>query len=306
MGAPARIRVGPAGWAYDDWRGIVYPEDMPRTRPPLSLLSEWFDTVEINVTFYRLMDPHQTRRWPELVAANPRFAFCAKLWRGFTHDPEFDAFPEAAARFLEGLRPLRDAGRLGMLLAQFPWSFRRTEENRVRLARLADAFEGLPLAVEVRHDSWDRAAFYTGLEARGVTLCAVDQPPLRGCLLPSDRVTARAGYIRLHGRNAEHWFRQTSDRDDRYNYLYAGGELAEWVTRARSMAKKVNDLFIVTNNHYRGQAVVNALELQHALDTLHVDPPPWLVRHYPRLSALRRGTAAREEGKPPMNSDEHR
>jgi len=306
VGAPARIRVGPAGWAYDDWRGIVYPEDMPRTRPPLSLLSEWFDTVEINVTFYRLMDPHQTRRWPELVAANPRFAFCAKLWRGFTHDPEFDAFPEAAARFLEGLRPLRDAGRLGMLLAQFPWSFRRTEENRVRLARLADAFEGLPLAVEVRHDSWDRAAFYTGLEARGVTLCAVDQPPLRGCLLPSDRVTARAGYIRLHGRNAEHWFRQTSDRDDRYNYLYAGGELAEWVTRARSMAKKVNDLFIVTNNHYRGQAVVNALELQHALDTIHVDPPPWLVRHYPRLSALRRGTAAREEGKPPMNSDEHR
>lgn len=299
MGAPARIRVGPAGWAYDDWRGLVYPEDMPRTRHPLSLLSQWFDTVEVNVTFYRLMDPRQTRRWPELVAGNPRFSFCAKLWRGFTHDPEPDDLAAAAARFLEGLRPLRDAGRLGMLLAQFPWSFRRTEENRVRLARLAGAFEGLPLAVEVRHDSWDRAAFYTGLEARGVALCAVDQPPLRGCLLPSDRVTARAGYIRLHGRNAEHWFREASGRDDRYNYLYAGGELAEWAARARSMAKKVNDLFLVTNNHYRGQAVVNALELQHALGALQVDPPPWLIRHYPRLGALRGQNTAGQGGLPP-------
>lgn len=299
MGAPARIRVGPAGWAYDDWRGIVYPEDTLRTRHPLSLLSQWFDTVEVNVTFYRLMDPRQTRRWPELVAGNPRFSFCAKLWRGFTHDPEPDDLAAAAARFLEGLRPLRDAGRLGMLLAQFPWSFRRTEENRVRLARLAGAFEGLPLAVEVRHDSWDRAAFYTGLEARGVALCAVDQPPLRGCLLPSDRVTARAGYIRLHGRNAEHWFREASGRDDRYNYLYAGGELAEWAARARSMAKKVNDLFLVTNNHYRGQAVVNALELQHALGALQVDPPPWLIRHYPRLGALRGQNTAGQGGLPP-------
>lgn len=299
MGAPARIRVGPAGWAYDDWRGIVYPEDMPRTRHPLSLLSQWFDTVEVNVTFYRLMDPRQTRRWPELVAGNPRFSFCAKLWRGFTHDPEPDDLAAAAVRFLEGLRPLRDAGRLGMLLAQFPWSFRRTEDNRVRLARLAGAFEGLPLAVEVRHDSWDRAAFYAGLEARGVALCAVDQPPLRGCLLPSDRVTARAGYIRLHGRNAEHWFREASGRDDRYNYLYAGGELAEWAARARSMAKKVNDLFLVTNNHYRGQAVVNALELQHALGALQVDPPPWLIRHYPRLGALRGQNTAGQGGLPP-------
>ncbi|HOH49105.1 MAG TPA: DUF72 domain-containing protein [Candidatus Hydrogenedentes bacterium] len=287
MDAPARIRVGPAGWAYDDWRGIVYPEDMPRARHPLTLLSEWFDTVEINVTFYRLMAPAQTRRWPDHVAGNPRFAFCAKLWRGLTHDPESGDPRAAAARFLEGLRPLRDAGRLGMLLAQFPWSFRRTEGNRLRLARLADAFEGLPLAVEVRHDSWDHPAFHAALWERGIALCAVDQPALRGCLPPSGRATASAGYIRLHGRNAEHWFREGAGRDDRYNYLYSDGELAEWVERARSMAKKVNDLFIVTNNHYRGQAVVNALEMQHALGALQVDPPPWLVRHYPRLGALR-------------------
>ena len=289
MDAPARIRVGPAGWAYDDWRGIVYPEDMPRARHPLTLLSEWFDTVEINVTFYRLMAPAQTRRWPDHVAGNPRFAFCAKLWRGLTHDPEPGDLAAATARFLEGLRPLRDAGRLGMLLAQFPWSFRRTEGNRLRLARLADAFEGLPLAVEVRHDSWDHPAFHAALRERGIALCAVDQPALRGCLPPSGRATASAGYIRLHGRNAEHWFREDAGRDDRYNYLYSDGELAEWVERARSMAKKVNDLFIVTNNHYRGQAVVNALEMQHALGALQVDPPPWLVRHYPRLGALSGG-----------------
>ena len=62
------------------------------------------DDVEVNVTFYRLMGPAETRRWPDHVAANPRFAFCAKLWRGFTHDPEPGDLAAVTARFLEGLQ----------------------------------------------------------------------------------------------------------------------------------------------------------------------------------------------------------
>ncbi len=282
----AVIHVGPAGWAYDDWKGIVYPATMPRSQHPLALLSEWFDTVELNVTFYRLPDAKMTGAWLRHIAGNPAFQFTAKLWQGFTHESAETPEPAAVAAYCAGLRPLRDAGRLGPLLAQFPMGFHRTPENRVRLARLADAFEGWPLAVEVRHASWDHPDFYRGLEERGVALCAVDQPALRGCLPPSDRVTAPLAYIRLHGRNAEHWFRAESGRNDRYNYLYSPGEIAEWGARAREMARKTKGLFLITNNHYRGQAVANALELRHALALPRVPVPHWLLSHYPALKKL--------------------
>ncbi len=96
-------------------------------------------------------------------------------------------------------------------------------------------------------------------------------------------------YARLHGRNAEHWFRAESGRNDRYNYLYKGAELDEWVEKVRNMKKQVNDLFMITNNHYRGQAVVNALEMQSALGILPQNPAPWLVDYYEQLKACRTG-----------------
>ncbi len=284
------VRVGPAGWAYDDWAGIVYPPGMPKSRHPLTLISRWFDTVEVNSSFYHMPNPRNGGAWLRHVAENPRFLFTMKLWRGFTHDdPAGDSLKEAAAAFQAAVAPLRVTGRLGMLLAQFPWSFRRTPENRVRLARLADAFSGWPLAVEVRHASWDHPDFYGGLAARGITFCAVDQPLLRDCLKPSPRVTGPLAYARLHGRNSEHWFREGSGRNDRYNYLYTPEQVGEWLERIGEMTKNTRGLFVITNNHYRGQAVANALEIQAGLGLPTPEPPPGLAAAYPRLrETLRR------------------
>jgi uncharacterized protein YecE (DUF72 family) len=278
------VYVGPAGWAYDDWKGIVYPPRMPKSVHPLELLSAWFDLMELNVTFYRPPDARQCATWVRKVAGNPHFRFTAKLWEGFTHQREAWPGEDAVRRFRDGIAPLLESGRLGALLAQFPWSFKRTPDNRRWLARVLDAFEGLPMAVEIRHDSWNRPEVFAGLAERGVAFCNIDQPIFRDSLRPTDAVTARIGYVRLHGRNADDWFRPDAGRDDRYNYLYSEEDLQPWLEKIRHMRNRVNELFIVTNNHYRGQAVVNALEIQAALGkgaprTL----PPHLIDHYPRL-----------------------
>ncbi len=282
------VRVGPAGWAYDDWKGIVYPAGMPRSLHPLSVLCPLFDTIEVNSTFYRHPNPRYCASWIEKVSENPRFQFTVKLWQGFTHKRGSWPAPEEATAFKEGVAPLVEAGKLGAILLQFPWSFRRTPANRRWLGKIVDTFEGYPLALEVRHASWDCPELYEGLEERGVAFCNIDQPLFEDSIAPSARVSAPLGYVRFHGRNHAAWFRQDAGRNERYNYLYNEEELAPWVERVKEMKKKVNDLFIVTNNHYRGQAVVNALEIQATLGHGKKALPGELVGAYPRLKRLLR------------------
>lgn len=284
------IYIGPAGWHYDDWKGIVYPSPMPSGVKPLSLICRSFDLVEINVTFYRLINPKICAGWIMQCRANPRFLFTAKLPQVLTHGR--DAIPDSTAvrGFQAGVRPLLEADRLGAVLAQFPWSFRRTPENRRYLARLADLCASLPLAIEVRHRSWDCPEFYESLRERNIACCNIDQPVLDQCLPPAAHVTGSIAYVRLHGRNRACWFGDAG-RDARYNYLYSGKELAPWIQRILEMKTMVQRLFVVTNNHYRGQAVVNALEMQAALGILRSEIPQPLRQCYPHLSELQPRTA---------------
>ncbi len=79
------IRVGTAGWHYDDWNGVVYPKPRPRAFDPLTALGEIFDTIEINATFYRTPAPSAAEGWAARIAGNERFRFTAKLPQVFTH-----------------------------------------------------------------------------------------------------------------------------------------------------------------------------------------------------------------------------
>ena len=145
------IRIGPAGWSYKDWQGIVYPAAKPKGFQELTYISEFFDTVEINVTFYRPIPARTAESWLKKVEDNKRFKFTGKLWQGFTHDR--DAGAEDERLFKDGYAPLLQAGRLGAILIQFPWSFRNTDENRHYVARLQQRFQEYPLVLEVRHVS---------------------------------------------------------------------------------------------------------------------------------------------------------
>lgn len=280
-----KILIGTAGWSYEDWKGIVYPNPMPKGMHALELLCAWFDVVEINASFYRPCDPRHAASWLRKVEANPDFMFTAKLWERFTH--RRDSWPETADvdRYLEGIQPLHQAGKLGAILVQFPWSFRRTPENRQWLGRIAETFAGYPLAVELRHETWNVPDFYAGLRKSGIAFCNIDQPIFDDSIKPSSVSTARIGYVRLHGRNYDNWFREGAGRNARYDYLYTEEELNEWAGHIQAVADEpdTNAVYVTTNNHYTGKAVANALELSRMLGVKKPRIPEELLAAYPRL-----------------------
>jgi len=284
MTSSGTLRIGPAGWSYKDWRGIVYPERM--SVHPVAYLSQYFDTIEINSSFYRPPNPRHAEAWVHALQQNPRFRFTAKLWQTFTHETGTWPGEKAVAEFLNGIQPLVDAHRFGCLLVQFPWSFRRTPENRTWLARIVEAFETLPIAVEVRHASWNRPEFFQGLRAAGAGCCNIDQPIFNDSIEPGDTVTASVAYVRFHGRNSRNWFRSGAGRDERYDYLYSPEELQDWESRIERIRSKASDVYVVTNNHFEGQAVVNALELTCNLLGRACPLPDTLTARYPQLQRL--------------------
>jgi uncharacterized protein YecE (DUF72 family) len=281
------VRVGPAGWSYEDWEGIVYPPGVGKKVHPVEFLSQFFDTIEINSTFYRPPTARVSASWAKKAEANPDFRYTVKLWQRFTHEREEWPSENEVAAYSSGVAPLAVAGKLGAVLIQFPWSFKRTPENQDWLNRILDTFEEYPLALEVRHASWDHPEVYEELAARRVAFCNIDQPIFGRSIKPKAKVTSQVGYVRLHGRNAHDWFRAEAGRDERYNYLYSKEELEPWVEKIDRIRKAADETYVITNNHYRGQAVVNALEIQHKLGKpAQFELPETLVEHYPRLKEL--------------------
>jgi uncharacterized protein YecE (DUF72 family) len=283
MGA---VITGVAGWSYPDWKGVVYPADAGRGFSELRFLSRYVDAVELNMSFYRPPTPAMAARWVEQVAAKPEFLFTAKLWRRFTHERETPWRAGEVAAFHDGLAPLREAGRLGALLMQFPWSFEASPRNRDYLTRLGRTFARYRCVVEVRHASWAGGETLDFLRAEGLNLCNIDQPASRKGLGRTNAVTGPVGYYRFHGRNRAAWFARDAGRDAKYDYLYRPGELTPWANAVRERAGDAEQLFVMNNNHYRGQALVNALQMKSMLSGEKVAAPPLLARAYPVLGEI--------------------
>ena len=270
-----RIRIGPAGWSYSDWEGTVYPPHRSKF-DHLAYLSSFFDTIEINSPFYRIPPPTHSRSWVRRVNTNPDFKFTTKIYRGFTHEDAGTTDDDVKA-FRNYLDPLAESGRLGAVLLQYPWSFKNSPESIDRLDRLFRAFSEYPLALEVRHSSFQNDEFLRYIDERNVSWVNLDQPLFSDSVKPSDAVTGPVGYVRLHGRNYEKWFAH-NESWERYNYLYSKEELAPWVERIERMSKE-KETYVVTNNHFRGQAVVNAADLQDALG-MQARVPPQVIETY--------------------------
>ncbi len=282
------LRVGPAGWSYPDWEGLVYPRKKPRGFHPLRQLARWFDCVEVNSSFYALPSARHAEHWSELVADRPRFRFTAKLLQRFTHEPwpgDVPALEGAVRDFHAGIAPLAAAGRLAALLVQFPWSFARSPQALERLRFVAEHFGGFPLVLELRHRAWFEPEPLAELRALGYTLCAIDLP--QGADAPPlDALTAQPAplaYLRLHGRNARAWFDPRAGRDQKYDHLYTPEELSELAQVARRLAHGADETFVITNNHFSGKAVANALELLAELGDAPALGPVELLEAYPRL-----------------------
>jgi uncharacterized protein YecE (DUF72 family) len=298
------IRVGVAGWDYPDWAGIVYPSPLPRGFDRLAFLSGFIDTVEINVTFYRPIEAKTSTSWVNRAPEGDAFIFTAKLHRSLTHaggpsmkpgTAEAD-LPAEARSYLDGIRPLLGSRRLGAVLMQFPHAFHDRPASRRHVERVVELLPDLPLVAEFRHRSWDNQGALVFLKELGVGFCNIDQPSLGSTLPPTEHVTSRIAYVRLHGRNAANWFvrkekggepaarRETGSA--RYDYLYSMAELLPWVDRVRRMAESAEEVFIIANNHYRGKGPANALMMKSVLASRRVRAPADLAAAFPDLKEM--------------------
>ena len=290
------IRFGPAGWTYPDSPGHVYPADVPKSFDPLAYLAGYFDTVEINASFYAPQPPRNYASWVKRVRANPKFKFTAKLWQKFTHgiaeygrhdevahhDAEWGWTTDDVKAVSEGYQVLRHAGLLGAILAQFPWSFKPSATSVYLLERLAEDFAGWPVVVELRHGGWGTREHAQRLKQLGLGFCNIDQPQVGDSLGPSAGVTSAVGYVRLHGRRYDTWFAERASAAERYDYLYSAEELEPWVKRVERIAQAegVREIYVVANNHFEGKGAANALMMQSMLTHRTVTAPPTLFATY--------------------------
>jgi uncharacterized protein YecE (DUF72 family) len=288
------LRIGTSGWHYPGgrgtWDGIFYPrpEDRPRGFDELRFYAERFNTVEINSTFYGQPRATVSLGWAKRTP--PGFEFAVKLFQKFTHPATaLDRSPVSAAdvdAFRAGIEPLAAAGKLGVLLAQFPSRFHDTPDARAYLVWLMRTFADYPLAVELRHRSWSDAAGETEalLATHEAAWVQIDEPKfgssVRQGWAPN---TPRLMYVRLHGRNAAEWW-DHEEAEDRYNYLYSADELAPIIGRLRAARDTVRKLHLYMNNHFAAQAVANATMVREMLDEpVTARMPPELVEAYPVL-----------------------
>jgi uncharacterized protein YecE (DUF72 family) len=283
---PAKLRIGPAGWSYPDWNGYVYPKKKQKEFHEASFLAEFFDTIEINTSFYNPVKAEHAKQWIERVSANRNFVFTAKLWQRFTH--EMSASKEDEKLVREGFEPLRDAAKLGAVLLQFPFSFHRTAETTAYLEALLKRFADFPLVVEVRHASWNVPGTFALLTEHNAGFCNIDQPLIGRSMKATEEATSPVGYVRLHGRRYDTWFSDDENlpSHERYNYLYSMEELKPWVMRIEKLQESANDVFVIANNHYQGKAVVNALQLISILKPAKVKVPEPILQNYPQLESI--------------------
>jgi uncharacterized protein YecE (DUF72 family) len=251
-------------------------------------MSGLFDTIEINSTFYRPPQASYSYNWLRQTERNPDFRFTVKLWKRYTHERGTRPCAGEEKEFKKSIEPIGRAGKLGALLVQFPWSFKNSSENRAWLGTIFDCFGEYPLVLEIRHTSWNVPEMYEYLAEKRVAFCNIDQPLFHGSLKPSARVTARVGYVRLHGQNYANWFKEDAGRDARYDYLYSEEELDPWIEKVQRIRKIADDVYVITNNHYRGQAMVNAFQIINKLTGERVDVPESLLETYPQLKKIAR------------------
>jgi uncharacterized protein YecE (DUF72 family) len=228
--------IGCSGWNYRAWRGEFYPAKLP-ARSWLEHYAERFPTVEVNTTFYRLIERSAVEHWVEQTPAH--FQFAVKGSRYLTHVKRLKDMRAGVERFLERIVPLLEARRLACVLWQLPETFHRDDE------RLGGALEALSEgrhAFEFRHQSWFVPEVYELLRARDAALVIGDHPERR---FQTFEATASWRYVRFHyGRRGREG-------------NYSRPELEQWAERLHDW-RADGDVYAYFNNDWSAYAPRNA------------------------------------------------
>ena len=300
-----RIRIGTSGYSYPGpapkgWHGVFYPPRRTKAFDEIGYYAAVFDTVEINTTFYRPPPPGMAEAWARKTPAD--FEFALKAWQKFTHpmklgegaDGRQERWENPTAADVEGFKKavgaLADAGKLGVMLFQYPPGFHFTEQNGDRLAWILGAFHEYRKAVELRHRSWSDKSKETRalLAESGAAWAVIDEPKFDSSVRQSFEPEGEIFYLRLHGRNRAKWWRH-QEAWERYDYLYGPEEIRVFADKIREIIGQApqTKIYVFFNNHARGQAPANGLMLGHELGLEIAGPlPRSLVEAYPQLGKI--------------------
>jgi uncharacterized protein YecE (DUF72 family) len=265
------IRIGTSGFSFPDWKGNVYPEKISSK----DMLSYYaynfkFEAVEINSTYYAI--PAARNMDAMSVKTPDGFEFVVKGYKGMTHDPfdgrlekrpSEDDIRNSFQAFNEGVAPLRDSGKLGAVLLQFPVFFHNNRKSSDYILRCREYLKDIPLVVEFRNCEWAGEDTLALLRRNSIGYCTVDEPELPRLMPFHNEVTSSLGYVRFHGRN-KNWF--NSSLSERYNYFYSEDELREFIPKVRKMETESHRMYAFFNNCHMGFALRNAVTFRKMLN----------------------------------------
>ncbi|MCD4708498.1 MAG: DUF72 domain-containing protein [Candidatus Sabulitectum sp.] len=253
----AGLFLGTSGYSFPDWLNVFYPSRIAK-KDWLGYYALKFNSVEINSTYYRILSDSSTGKMTDSVPGG--FSFSVKLHSSMTHS--MDANKDDWIAFHRMLSPFILSGKMGMILAQFPWSFPLEEASFNYLAILRENLKGRKTVVEFRHDKWYTPEPLKRVREMDFIPVSVDLPGLQG--LPETGLLAgdNAVYLRLHGRNSGKWW---GNMQERYDYLYSVREMATWADKLRSLSKDVKRCYVFFNNCHMGKAALNARDMEKLL-----------------------------------------
>jgi uncharacterized protein YecE (DUF72 family) len=274
----APVRIGTCSWADEALTKHWYPRGVRTAEDRLRHYAEHFSTVEVDSTYYRLPDPEMVARWAERTPED--FVMHVKAFGVMTRHPvKADQLPpdlreqapldargrvdrpprelraEVFARFHDALSPLREAGKLGGVLMQFPSYVVYKPVSLEYLEWAAGQLRDDRMLVEFRHRSWfedeNRAEVLSFLEELGATNVVVDAPKTDAKNLVPTVVAATSplAYVRFHGRNAETWNVRGGSASERFDYLYTREELTEWGEPLRQLSEDSDEVYVLFNNN---------------------------------------------------------
>lgn len=271
-----KLFIGCSGWNYGDssekggWLNVFYPDSKTRK---LNYYSQFFNTVEMDATFYNRFYQHMTQGLFIGIARTtpPDFKISVKVPEIITHEKRLDISKDVMTdleAFLDKISPLKNSNKLGAIIIQLPPSFTITESKKLEefLKALKNSSDKQRndnnFAIEFRHKSWNTEGILELLQHYDIASVLTDSPVKEnlGFLSNENNITSRStSVIRLHGRNTtqEHYW---------YNYLYSQKELNPWVEKIGKIKQKTDTIFVYFNNHYGGKAIVNALQFKEMIN----------------------------------------
>jgi len=294
------ILIGTCSWTDPTLigSGRFYPNWAHSAETRLRYYASQFGLVEVDSSYYALPSEQTSRLWMERTGK--KFIFNIKAFRLFTQHPTplvalpkdiRQALPSGTKektsiyqrdmptelvselwnRFERALLPLDSAGKLGVVLFQFPPWFYPGEQQSDYILSCRERLPQYRIAIEFRHGSWlneqNRDWTLGFLRNNNLPFVCVDEPQgFSSSVPPIVEATADLSLVRFHGRNTEMWEKKGVSVAERFNYLYKEEELKEWVLRIKELASRTRQLHVLFNNCHQDKAIVNARQVRLMLD----------------------------------------